>query len=54
MKIVTLEALCEEYVESEEKLTKESAIQRLSKIKGIKVNQLVLDVADKVTKCLTE
>jgi len=50
---VTLEALCEEYEKSEGKLTKESAIRRLNKIKGFKVNQLVTDIVDKVTKCLT-
>jgi len=51
--IVTLEALCEEYEESEGKMTKESAIQRLNEIRGFKVNQLVLNVVEKVTKCLT-
>jgi len=52
--IVTLEALCEEYEQSEGKLTKESVIQRLNEIKGFKINQLVTDVVDKVTKCLTK
>ena len=51
---MTLEALCEEYEQSEGKLTKESVIQRLNEIRGFKVNQLVLDVVDKVTKCLTK
>jgi len=51
--VITLEALCERYEENGGKLTKEDAIEKLREVKGLTVNDLVKNVVDKLTGCMS-
>ncbi len=51
--IITLEVLCEEFYNSR-KLTKESALSAVKKVKGLTINDLSKNIAEEVVKILEE
>lgn len=50
--VITLEALCERYLEKNGKMDFDDAIKKMKEVKGITINQIVMDVVSKVVGCL--
>ncbi|ACP36410.1 conserved hypothetical protein [Sulfolobus islandicus L.S.2.15] len=45
--IITLEALCERYIENEGKINRDNSMEKLRQIKGFTTNQIVNEVVEK-------